>query len=152
MKSPISIIILYTCFVAGCSSTMESIRDPYGSTIKRTAQLKETSNHYEITLTRIEGNWKSLISFRSPKKRIIETDEITVYARNTTNAGQPSWSGGAFAGGFIFVNRDSSPFYLEVHALELGDCNCRHVFPYFGNGRYQIKQEGDSVGHSSRGS
>jgi len=130
---------------------MKSITDPYAATVTRTARLQEVSNHYDVTLTRIEGDKKSVISFRAPKKQIIKTDDVTGYAQNTTKAGQPSWSGGGFAGGFIFVNRDFSPLYLEVHALELGDCSCRHVFPYFANGRYIIKQEGEQVSGGNGG-
>lgn len=144
------LILLSIIAAAGCSSTTNIGKDPYSIKAERKAQVEETAKHRKITITRVEGIRTSVISFTSPKKDSVDTDEITNYQHHTYEDGKCVWSGGGIYDGFIFTNESFRPFYVEIHALELGDCNCHHVFPYFANGRYMIQIEGDQALPSNR--
>jgi len=136
-----TLLSLMVTFVVGCSATNTPNQAMYTAEAKRTAQLQELPNQYKVTLTLTENEKKTVISFSTPKKQVIKIKDLSGYTQNTSKAGKPSWSGGGIEEGFIFVDRSFTPFSIEVHALELGDCSCRHVFPYFANGKYQIIKE-----------
>jgi hypothetical protein len=134
----------------GCSSTTIIGMDPYSTKAERTAQVEETTKHKNITITRVEGTRRSVISFIAPKKDLADTNEITNYKHKTYEDGKCVWSGGGIYDGYIFTNKSFRPFYVEIHALELGDCNCHHVFPYFANGRYMIQNQGEQAAPRNR--
>jgi hypothetical protein len=131
--------ILSLALVSGCVTISPRATSTSENGISRSVYLKETAAKYKIKLIFTDSDRKSVIAFTTPKSKLIETKDISNYTQHTTKSGRPLWSGGGFAGGFIFINRSFPPYYIEVHALELGDCSCRHVFPYFANGRYYIK-------------
>jgi outer membrane lipoprotein-sorting protein len=139
-----SIFILLPLLAAvGCTSTTNLGKDPYSIKADRIARVEDTAKYRKITITRVEGIRTSVISFNSPKKDVVNTNEISNYQHHTYEDGKRVWSGGGIYDGFIFTNKSFRPFYIEIHALELGDCNCHHVFPYFANGRYMIQIEGE---------
>ena len=130
--------ILSICVLGGC------VEVPLKKTkcedqLTGTASIRDKNEFNEFVLIARRGDSVTNISFCGPKQQIFKTDTITKYKQETKKAGRPQWSGGGFEEGFIYINRIFKPYYVEIHAIERGDCSCRHLFPYFANGRYYIK-------------
>ena len=106
---------------------------------QRTCSISESGDSRHVECTFATPNQISVISFTAPTTDYFPTSEISDYHQKTTYRNGLGWSGGGFEEGFIFINRLSNPESLEIHALQLSDCSCRHQMPYFGNGTYEIE-------------
>lgn len=90
-------------------------------------------------------------SFTVPDKDVVLAGEISDYTQETKYKRGGGWSGGSPSGGFIFRNTSYPPYFLEFHLLQRSACNCRHVEPYFGNGRYSIQGGRSMAGRAGEG-